>query len=133
MNKNRLNSDKFIFKNDLYNLEFEGILKGIIACYRLIIDSGVKLPKNNENKIRDHLLFNYLKNQEVKNCHIPLADYLFDGEYYERKGRPDIRVLGVKPFCNDNDYFLIECKRLDGGKNLSNHYVNDGINRYTKK
>lgn len=48
-----------------YNVEFEYILFKIIVCYYLILKEKINVC-NNENKIRDIILYNYLKKENYK-------------------------------------------------------------------
>ena len=67
---------------------------------------------NDENSIRDVLLYYYLKKPAFKNKN-GIDDYLFDKELEENEGRIDIRVMPVKPFVSDEAYYIIECKRIN--------------------
>ena len=58
-----LDASSYNYKGIFYNAEFENLLSKIIACYYLMLASKIRLS-NNENKIRDVLLINYLKNNE---------------------------------------------------------------------
>lgn len=128
---NMINIDKF---QGNPNSELEKILSKIIACYHLMINQKISLI-NNENSIRDLILNNYLKNQEIKKM-LSLTDYLFDKEISENTGRVDIRIVPLNPFINDTCYYIIECKRLDnknlrGNNGLNYKYINKGIKRFT--
>lgn len=48
-----------------YEKEFEEVLSKVVKCYQLMLDSQAALI-NDENKIRDVLLLNYLKSNEVR-------------------------------------------------------------------
>lgn len=131
-----LNASGYDHKSIFYSAEFEGILSKIIACYHLILKSDTILP-NNENSIRDHILYTYLKKHWFKNEH-QLTDYLFDPELPEKTGRIDIRVIPVNPLINDDAYFIIECKRLNarnqmGSSGLNSEYISEGVCRYISK
>ncbi|MDR0437781.1 MAG: PD-(D/E)XK nuclease domain-containing protein [Bacteroidales bacterium] len=134
MNSQMINASAFRYSSIFFNSEFEDILKGIIACYYSIISSGTELP-NNENDIRDIMLSKelYLKNSTFKEAYPPLSNYHFDKETSENKGRADIRILHVKPYKDDDAYYVIECKRLDGGNTLNRKYITNGIKRFTTK
>jgi hypothetical protein len=131
-----LNASGYDHKGIFYNAEFEGILSKIITCYRLILKSNIILS-NNENSIRDHILYAYFKKQWFKNEY-ELTDYLFDSELPENTGRIDIRVIPVNPLINDDAYFIIECKRLNarnqlGSSGLNSEYIKEGVCRYISK
>jgi len=94
---------------------------------------------NDENKIRDELLLNYLKNNVIRN-ELGITDYLFDREVPEdnTNGRCDIKIQTQNTFINTNDYYIIECKRLDdkkprGNSGLNAKYIQNGIMRFVNK
>lgn len=131
-----LNASGYDHKSIFCNAEFEAILSKIIACYHLILKRKTILS-NNENSIRDHILYTYLKKQWFKNEY-QLRDYLFDPELPENTGRIDIRVIPVNPLINDDAYFIIECKRLNarnqkGATGLNSEYIVEGVCRYISK
>ena len=131
MNNPIVNASNFIYRSTFYNQEFEDILKGIIACYYCIVSANTKLS-NNENIIRDAMLSkNYLKSRAFKETHPPLGKYHFDKETSENNGRADIRILHVNPYKDDDAYYVIECKRLDGKEKLNCAYIAEGITRFT--
>ena len=45
-------------------------------------------------------------------------------------GRTDIRVLSSNWLSNPKDYYIVECKRIDGTKSLNQKYVDEGIGRF---
>ena len=101
-----------------------------------MIKDNVSVPSNDENRIRDILLLNYLKKREIKNK-VNLENYRFDREIPEdfTKGRVDIRVLSKNDFEIDEAYYVIECKRLDNNKKsgtsgLNGEYIKEGIMRF---
>ena len=130
-----MDASVFIHSTVFYNQEFEDILKGIIDCYYSIIATKTELL-NDENYIRDIMLSKkYLKNSAFKNTHHPLEKYHFDKETAENDGRVDIRVLHIKPYKDDDAYYVIECKRIDskntkGKKGLNAKYIYEGIARF---
>lgn len=131
-----LNASAFAHSGVFYDAEFETVLSKMLACYYQIIADKVSL-KNNENSIRDIMLYNYLKKQEFKIKH-QLTNFLFDPELPESTGRIDIRVMPVNPFVNDNAYYIIECKRLDakamnGTSGLNGEYIAEGICRFVSE
>ena len=92
---------------------------------------------NNENKIRDIFVKNYLKKQNIRS-QLNLLDFRFDRETLEdnSNGRVDIRILSKNDFQIDEAYYIIECKRLDnknlnGISGLNAEYVKNGILRFT--
>lgn len=131
-----LNASAFKYNNEPYELEFEKILTGITACYKMMINDNVSVPSNDENRIRDILLLNYLKKREIK-TKANLTNYRFDREIPEdtTKGRVDIRIISINDFKIDEAYYIIECKRLDnqkptGTSGLNGEYINEGIMRF---
>jgi len=101
-----------------------------------MLNDNVKVP-NDENTIRNKLLFDYLKNDGIKND-IGL-DYLFDGEVLEPTGgKIDIKIQSPNTFTKSEAYYIIECKRLDnkyktGTSGLNAKYIQDGIYRFVSK
>jgi len=129
-----LNASGYKHSNIYFNAEFEGILAKVITCYKLMQTENTIL-QNDENKIRDIILYNYLKKGNYKK-QLGLSDFLFDPELPEDKGRIDIRIMPVNPFINDDAYYIIECKRLDtnnpnGTSGLNGEYISEGICRFT--
>lgn len=98
-----------------------------------------KKLENNENKIRTHLLENYLNNSEFRK-RVDFEDlYLifnaevaegYDKEDEEYRGRVDIKVYSFNTMSNNKNYYIIECKRLDGSKQLNEKFFIEGICRF---
>lgn len=129
-----LDASSFNYNSAFYQKEFEKVLLGVIMCYNCINLSEVFLP-NDENKIRDIMLDNYLKDDSFKRAHSNLSNYHFDYETVENRGRADIRVLPINPYLGDKAYYIIECKRLDnkntnGISGLNAEYVKNGVCRF---
>jgi len=134
MDKESIDTSRFKHKKVFCNQEFEDILAGIITCYHSIISNKIPLPSNDENHIRDIILYEYLKNKKFKDEHYPLYNYQFDLETFEKDGRVDIRILSINPYLGDYEYYIIECKRLDnknqdGISGLNGKYISEGIVR----
>jgi hypothetical protein len=133
---NQLNASVFIDSSyTIYNEQFESILENIIVCYNLIIENKVTLL-NDENKIRNELVNNYLMDNTIREK-INLTDYLFEREVPEKNdlGRVDIKIVSKNTFYNTNAYYIIECKRLDnnnrnGKTGLNGEYISNGIARF---
>ena len=128
-----LNASSYKYSSTYYHAEFEYILSGIIACYSTMQSEKVSVI-NNENNIRDKILYSYLKKNHYKQ-QFGLKDYLFDPELPESKGRIDIRIMPINPFISDEAYYIIECKRLDatnqnGTTGLNGEYISEGICRF---
>ena len=129
-----LNASTYKYSSVYYYAEFESILSKIIACYLLMLKEKVDVY-NDENKIRDVIVNNYLKKEHYKQ-QFNLTNYLFDSETPENKGRIDIRIMPINPFKGDEAYYIIECKRLDannpkGTSGLNGEYISEGICRFT--
>lgn len=131
-----LNVSNYDYSGIFYNAEFEEILSKIITCYNLMLTDNVSLV-NDENKIRDVLLINYLKDNPTRRK-IKLTDYLFDREVPEDRslGRTDIKIQTLNTFQDTSAYYIIECKRLDaantnGTTGLNAKYIKNGICRFT--
>lgn len=128
-----LNASGYKYNSVYYHEEFEHILSKIIECYNIMLSEKVTVI-NNENSIRDKILYDYLKKTKYKR-RLELTDYLFDPELPENKGRIDIRIMPINPFINDEAYYIIECKRLDtknqnGTTGLNGKYISEGICRF---
>lgn len=98
-----------------------------------------KAIKNDEEKIRTHLLENYLKNEKFKqklnfsDLHLLFNAEVAEGynkEKEEYNGRVDIKVYSINTILNPNDYYIIECKRIDGSNKLNEKFVTEGIYRF---
>ena len=126
------------FKQNFYNI----IITTLITSCKLMMENccsnKLSIP-NHEEKIRTYLLENYLENEKTR-CIIGLSDvpirflpevpenYDMDNNTYI--GRTDIRVLSSNWLSNPKDYYIVECKRLDGTKSLNQKYVDEGIGRF---
>ena len=126
------------FKCGLYNLI---VLTDRNSCELMLKDCTAegRVLSNHEEKIRNHLLENYLNNDQV--CpqtgteNISLRFLAEVPEHYDLSsdtysGRIDIKVVSVNWFANSSDYYTIECKRIDGTKSLSKKYVVEGVCRF---
>ena len=81
-----LDASKFSGAIIYYEKQFETLLEKISVCCRMISDDGVKL-ENDENKIRDILLINYLKNNDIRK-HVGLTPWHFERELCRRSRLP---------------------------------------------
>lgn len=135
-----LNAFDFQYSSESYELEFERILTGITACYKMMIKDNVSVPQNDENRIRDILYNDYLNNNKIRN-YLKLRPYLFDCEVaeYDKKGHltgyVDFKISTQNTFVESNAYYSIECKRLDNKKpmgttGLNADYIKEGIMRF---
>lgn len=133
-----LDASQFKYNRVFFNAEFEELLSKIVECYGLMLTDNVFLT-NDENKIRDALLINYLKNNKIRK-QVGLNDYLFDREVPEDTtiGRTDIKIQTSNTFTDTTAYYTIECKRLDataptGKSGLNAKYIENGIQRFVLK
>ena len=133
-----IDASRFSRLNKNYFSEFEKLLSKIVICYNLMLHDKVNLS-NNENEIRDAILFNYLKNNNVRRD-ISLTDYLFDREVPEDRtaGRTDIKVQTQNTFTESEAYYIFECKRIDnkakqGISGLNAKYIRNGICRFIRE
>lgn len=101
-----------------------------------MIKSGISLV-NDENKIRDKILIDYLKNNDIRNS-IGLTDWHFEREVQEdlTLGRTDIKIISPNTFQIQEAYYILECKRIDnknikGSSGLNGEYIKAGIKRFT--
>jgi len=121
----------FGYNEEYYRSQLKGILHDICLTYKQIIQSGVKLP-NNENIIRNEF-GKYFSCQNYKMTTNTARYYYYDYEVSLQKtsGRVDIRFLSPNCYAIQDYFFGIECKRLDGKRHLSKEYVVNGIRRFT--
>jgi hypothetical protein len=119
---------------------FDTIVNALIkSCLKMINDClcyGEFLP-NHEEKIRNYLLENYLDNDTFKNtiCNIPLrfmpeVPESYNYSSYTYDGRIDIKVISENYFIDRSDYYIVECKRIDGTSTLYKKYINEGVSRF---
>ena len=136
------------FHNQSLNANFaQGLFRHIVTALILSCEMMVQncctqhltLP-NHEEKIRNHLLENYLENDDVRDViglkGIPIRFIPETPESYAPRtntyiGRIDIKVISSNYFGNRQDYYIVECKRLDGTQPLNQKYVDEGICRFT--
>lgn len=125
---------------------FEIIIERLLYCSKIMKNTCVERTYkigNHEEKIRNHLLEQYLNSHGIQES-VRVSDIClrFIAEAQENysdaedsySGRADIKVVTENWFRNDiNDYYIIECKRIDGSKDLNEKYVNQGISRFVVK
>lgn len=131
-----LNATGYKGNSNFFHAEFERVLSYVIIGYKQMLADNVSLI-NNENSIRDVLLYSYLKKTEFKKLN-NINDFLFDKELEENVGRIDIRVMPVNPFVSDDAYFILECKRLNskntsGKTGLNGEYIAEGVCRFVSQ
>ncbi|MBS1666296.1 MAG: hypothetical protein JST58_02870 [Bacteroidetes bacterium] len=131
-----LNAAGYNGNSNFFHAEFERVLSYIIVGYKQMLLDAVTLT-NEENSIRDVLLYSYLKRAAFKKKN-DINDFLFDKELEENTGRIDIRVMPVNPFVSDDAYYIIECKRLNsknttGKTGLNGEYIVEGVCRFVSQ
>jgi hypothetical protein len=135
------------FLNVARNAEFETglfdiIVERLLCCSRLMksacISTDTKI-NNNEEQIRNYLLEHYLNNDNINVGmglvplylrFIPEAPEKFTFETNTYVGRIDIKVVTENWFKCSSDYYIVECKRIDGSNDLNGKYVTEGISRF---
>jgi len=134
-----LNASVYGYKTINYTAEFQRVLSGVFACYKMMLKDNVVVP-NDENEIRNALLIKYLKNDDKREITGLAGNFLFDREVPEdnTKGRTDIKVQTIQTFTKSDAYYIIECKRLDnenlkGITGLNAEYIKNGIYRFVSK
>jgi hypothetical protein len=125
-----LDASAFSTSSAHYDIKFHNLLLNIYGCYELMKADKIKVPKNDENKIRDILLINYLSDKHIRNTICNIYNFRFDKEVDENDGRVDIKIINKNDFEDFDAYYIIECKRLDGRSTLNNKYVSEGLNRF---
>lgn len=126
------------FKQRLYDIIIIALIRG---CEMMVKDCAKHhfTLQNHEEKIRTHLLENYLENDDTRYIlgldDIPVRFVPEVPENYNRTtdtyvGRTDIRVVSGNWLRNRKDYYTIECKRMDGTQSLNQKYVDEGICRF---
>ena len=126
------------FKNDTYNIDFqEGLFDRIIEHLKRCSfdmkndckETGNRLP-NNEDKITNRLVEKHLnKGPSIIRFSLQSPEsFLSEEDCY--RGRTDIKVVSNNWFKDANDYYIIECKRIDGKATLNKEYIINGVSRF---
>lgn len=129
--ENNLDATPFIPAVNNYQSEFQDLISKIYLCCGLMLLDKIELPYNDENGIRDILLNEYLQKRNVRNNICNIYGFRFDKEVDVNDGRVDIKIITLNDFENDDAFYVIECKRLDGKPALNKAYVEHGIKRFT--
>ena len=136
MSENELDASNFLYSNEVYYKEFEDILSKITSCYFKLKEDAKHIPLKDENGIRDILVNDYINNPEIKKS-IGLNYFVLpEVPEINSTGRTDIRIFSPNTFYNQEEYYIIECKRLDnqarrGVSGLNYKYIANGIQRFT--
>ena len=126
------------FVKSPYQSQILPILRGIITAYNLILNHDYSNLENLEDKITGRLLIDFLEEDDFRNK-MKLHDYRFVPESttydddFNQIGYVDIRVLvnhKINGFKTTSADYIVECKRLDGSKNLNRKYITNGICRF---
>lgn len=128
-----------LLKQDIFEEMIDFIFVSIEQMKKDLLLKKEKL-ENKEEKIRTHLLENYLNNSKFKqkvkfeNLYLIFNAEVVEGykeENEEYIGRVDIKVETINTIIsNSKNYYIIECKRLDGSKQLNEKFVVEGICRF---
>lgn len=127
------------FQKGLYKV----IIEALIECSNLMKEDCIANKTriaNHEEKIRNHLLENYLENDDVRLRtglsgiavrFMPEAPESYSSDTDTYSGRADIKVVSTNwLFGNNRDYYTVECKRIDGSGTLNELYISEGICRF---
>jgi hypothetical protein len=128
----KLNAGGYKYNATNYTKEFQRVLCGVFTCYTIMLSDNVELP-NDEEEIRNKLLFDYLSNDNIAQKN-ELFDYAFNAEVLEPTGgKVDLKVQRKNRFTKSEAYYIIECKRLNNKSSLNQDYINKGIYRFVSK
>ena len=126
------------FKNEDYNIVFDNwhihiIIAHLAKCSKQMktdcIDNN-DLLKNNEDAITNKLAALYLNAEPNAFRYEPQSSENYDGETDHYIGRTDIKVISGDYFRDAQAYFIVECKRIDGGPDLNKKYISEGVSRF---
>lgn len=129
--ENNLDASSFAPASTNYYNEFQDLMMKIYLCYEIMVSDKVVLPSNDENGIRDILLEKYLQKRNIRNNICNIYGFRFIKEVNVNDGRVDIQIISLNEFEEDEAFYVIECKRLDGYTKLNKDYVEHGIKRFT--
>ena len=126
-----------IAKNNIYEDMINFIFVSLEKMRENLLAENKNI-KNDEEKIRTHLLEHYLKNEQFKEKYFDDLYLLFNAEVAEGYditseeyiGRVDIKVYSINTIINPKDYYIIECKRIDGSSTLNRKFITEGICRF---
>jgi len=110
------------------------IIVHLIECSKQMksdcINTG-ELLERNENIISNNLVEKYLIAGSNDIRYILETQETFNDKTGRHLGRADIRVFSCNHFAIDaRAYFIVECKRIDGGSASRESYVADGVSRF---
>ncbi len=129
------------FDKSTYQSKILPILRGIIAAYQRMLGKDYSKIERLEDKITGRLLEDFLDEDDFRR-EMKLTDFDFSSESavydeaYKQKGYVDIRVRvnnRIDGFNTTKADYIIECKLLDGGKDLNRKYLTNGICRFVEE
>lgn len=126
------------FKNELNNIAFEDGLFNLIilhlyqSSHNMMQDCILSKHHlyNHEDRITDRLIDQHLNFNNLGLRFISQSPETFISTEDQYRGRCDIKVVSNNWFIDINDYYLIECKRIDGENHLNRQYVLEGVSRF---
>ncbi|GHU64142.1 hypothetical protein AGMMS49983_09250 [Clostridia bacterium] len=119
-----------IYADDVYEKLITHLL---FCCEKMVLDyhGQHKFVENNENKMRNRLLEEYLNAITIGVFYFQAeAPENYDHNTAAHSRRIDIKVISSNIFSNSKDYYTIECKRVDGQKTLNEKYIEEGVARF---
>ncbi|KZX16732.1 hypothetical protein MBCUT_05960 [Methanobrevibacter cuticularis] len=142
-----LNSDKFKYKDNFSKeVIYEKILDLLVFVYEKIMNRRKSKPYTREYirlkrfgpedcynaELKDYIN-KYKSHSNFSLEHILANNETQDGTTtYHEKGRNDIRITYITQAftLNPKEYFVIECKRLDGSNTLNDNYIRKGLMKF---
>jgi len=126
------------FKNETINIVFDSGIIYIIIDHLTKCSKQMKtdcLSNNNplkkhEDKITNRLVARYLNVGDNIFRYESQSPENYDDATDQYVGRIDIKVIPRNPLCEFQEYFIIECKRIDGTKPYNQKYITDGVARF---
>jgi hypothetical protein len=128
------------FKQSLFDI----IVEKLICCCELMKESHFAFSQkiyNDELKIMNCLVAEFLDNDDIRNKigldalsigFIPESLEKYDELTNTYIGRVDIKIVPDDWLKYTKNYFIAECKRIDGSSNLNKKYITDGVARFVR-
>lgn len=129
------------FDKTTYQTPMLGILNGIIQAFEMMLAETYPTLENHEDIITARLVEDFLE-EDAMQVALDLKTYRFIPEpaaynqQYHQVGYSDIRVImthRIGAFDTTKADYIIECKRLDGGRDLNREYVKEGLCRFVEE
>ena len=129
-----------IDKKEIFKKEFNSILNLLNFSYKKMCKNSFQFSNFNEEKIRDILLFDYLKVDSYREKY-NIYNLRFNKETEinkHKKNKVDIIIENlIEDYGNQDLHLIIECKKLYKNYNseskLKKHYVSEGVERFEKE